>query len=411
VITPTGGRIGSAAYVNITCGTAGSNVVYTVDGSLPTHSGATITNGFSFQLMGPFKVPYGAPTVRAIGFKTGYSDSAEAVEIFSNPVYVYAANQFPGSISAFRLDTVTGALALAGTYTAPAPLCVTVDPLGKFLFVGGSNSGGSIRVFPIDPSTGGLLTPILYPVGVTPASLRFHPTKNVLYAANSNGTAASFDVDPGTGALTNGLVYAAGSGPGSLAIDPLGRFLYDVDTGSSFVSAFAISATGLLTETVPPSFSMGTNVVAAAVEGSGQYLYAVDLAAAICLNSINPGTGVLTLLSTTPTTMGISPRVVAIDPSGTYLYCVDSSLSQVEGYMIDSGGGLTFINTVTTGGGPQGIAIDPSGRYLFLPATAATTGVMVLAIDPGTGQIAYLNSFADPGQIATYGIVATGIAQ
>jgi 6-phosphogluconolactonase (cycloisomerase 2 family) len=415
VITPTTGRIGSAQKVNITCGTAGATILYTLDGSTPMHSGTTIMNGIRYSDAGPFKVRYGASTVRAIGFLAGYSDSAPAVEIFSNPLYVYATNQGTSSVSAFKLDTSTGGLTVSGTYLVPYPTAITTDPLGRFLFVASTDSGGKITVFSIDPSTGALLAPSSYSVGGSPVVLRYHPTQERLYAANSlGGTVSAYFVNPANGALTPQMTYPAGAAASSLAMDPFGRFLYVVNEGATSVSSYAISAFGTLSETINSPQPMGASVTSAAVEASGQYLYATDQAGTrICGNFIDPATGALSPLPTpfTTTATGISPEAVVTDPTGSYLYCVGSSLNIVEGYRIDSGSGdLSFITQAPTGGLPRGIAVDPSGKFLFVTSESSST-VWVFSIDTANGTIAFKSSGTDPGQISVSAVTVTGIAQ
>ena len=67
-------------------------------------------------------------------------------------------------MSAFTADAATGALTPVNRYPAGiTPIAVTVDPMGKFVFV--ANCGvpscdgrgpGNISVYAIDPDSGGL---------------------------------------------------------------------------------------------------------------------------------------------------------------------------------------------------------------------------------------------------------------
>jgi 6-phosphogluconolactonase (cycloisomerase 2 family) len=108
----------------------------------------------------------------------------------------------PGSISAFTIDSSTGALTPAPGYTQPiavhGPLCI--DPMGRFLFV---------------PETGGV---------------------------------SVYAIDTATGALSAvaGSPFSTGTDPSAVSVDPTDRFVYVVNYGSGTLSEFMLDSTGAL---------------------------------------------------------------------------------------------------------------------------------------------------------------------
>jgi 6-phosphogluconolactonase len=134
-----------------------------------------------------------------------------------------------GSVSVFMIDTATGALSplVDSDYaTGNGPLAVTLDPSGKFLYVGyfTNNAVFYTQAFTRDATTGALTTvpgsPFLTDGGgifaftVSP-SITVNPNGKFLYvtgpgfALNASGTFAysqynvlAYAIDPSSGALT-----------------------------------------------------------------------------------------------------------------------------------------------------------------------------------------------------------------
>ena len=149
---------------------------------------------------------------------------------------------YGGSISAFAIDSVTGALTVVPGSpfpTAPALISgqvpgansVTVDPARKFLYAA-INQGNDISGYSINASTGAL-TPISgspFSSGSVPMTVRVDPTGRYAYATNAySNDISAYSIDSGTGALTpiaGSPFSSGGSFPSGLAIDPSGAFLF-----------------------------------------------------------------------------------------------------------------------------------------------------------------------------------------
>jgi 6-phosphogluconolactonase (cycloisomerase 2 family) len=135
--------------------------------------------------------------------------------------FAYAANIFSDNITAYAVDTTTGALTeIAGSpFDAEAVAsAVTVDPSGKFAYVAN-------------------------------------------YATASNSVSA-YTIDAATGALTEtqGSPFSAGTNPNAITVDPTGKFVYATNELSNNVSAYTIGAsTGALTEIAGSPFDAGTD--------------------------------------------------------------------------------------------------------------------------------------------------------
>ncbi len=182
-----------------------------------------------------------------------------------------------GSISAYAINSTTGALQeVAGSPFAtqggfPGPSHLTIEPGGKFLYVGlgGTVSANHfVAAFSVDSSSGAL-TPVPgspFSAGKGSFNVAVDHTGKFLYAVNTfDNNVSGFAIDAATGALTpiSGSPFpsgATGGFPFALAMDPSGMFLYTANQGSDNISAFTIdSTTGALTPIPGSPFAGVTN--------------------------------------------------------------------------------------------------------------------------------------------------------
>jgi 6-phosphogluconolactonase (cycloisomerase 2 family) len=132
-----------------------------------------------------------------------------------------ATEATPGSISAFTVDSSTGALApVPGN---PQPIAVqgalSIDPMGKFLFV---PETGGVSVYTINANTGALamVSGSPFPTGTAPSVVSIDPADRFVYVTN-NGSANLFEFTLGsTGTLTplTGSPVPVATDPFSIAI-------------------------------------------------------------------------------------------------------------------------------------------------------------------------------------------------
>lgn len=260
------------------------------------------------------------------------------------PQFVYVAGAGASSISAFQLNSTTGALTPVPGSPFPVraiPLALAVDPAGKFLF---ATSGNVVYVYAIDQSSGAIAevpnSPFASGSGVSPKFLSVDPSSRFLFVANDSATANS----------------AAGE------ID-----VYEIN-----------SETGVLT---PSPNTLNSNTATQTVNGiaglyvhsAGNWLYVYGgtfTADVIQQYQISPDTGDLTLASSG--TGDSNARSLVGAPNGELLF---EAYGQQIGFV--SGSGISPINGSLTGlpnygyenlqeeGYPLYLAVDSTGHFLY----------------------------------------------
>jgi 6-phosphogluconolactonase len=164
-------------------------------------------------------------------FATGTQPSSITVD--ESGKFAYVANDVSNDVSAYTIDSTTGALTalVASPFAAGSnPTAVIVDPSGTFVYVanfngGGTPGGNNISAYTINANTGAL-TPVTgspFATGMNPSSVRTDPSGKFLYVTNENPTVnnvSAFTIDASTGALgpVTGSPFSAGHNPMSIAV-------------------------------------------------------------------------------------------------------------------------------------------------------------------------------------------------
>jgi 6-phosphogluconolactonase len=150
----------------------------------------------------------------------------------TNQVAMLSANSTTDSL---------GALATDEALTKTFPRAIAIDPAGRFLYVADSDAGSGISTiidgFMIDSRTGALtkLASSPFQVAGATASMTVDPSGRFLYVGSFNSPAIdAFTIEPDTGTLSAvpGSPFAAAGVPLSVLVDPSGQFLY-VGTNSA----------------------------------------------------------------------------------------------------------------------------------------------------------------------------------
>lgn len=186
---------------------------------------------------------------------------AEAVTVDPTGNFVYVVNEIdpgglPGNVSAFSINTTTGALTSIGTIPAGTdPTSVAVDPTGKFAYV--TNSGSNnVSIYTINTTTGALTSVGQISADINPSFVAVDPTGKFAYVTNSGANDVSmYTIDSTTGTLAPIGTIAAESSPTSIAVHPSGKFVYVTNSGSNSVSIYSINAT---TGALTPIGTVGT---------------------------------------------------------------------------------------------------------------------------------------------------------
>jgi len=295
--------------------------------------------------------------------------------------YVYVTNFVSsGTIWCYTIDSGTGELTLQATVNAGKyPTAVTVDPTGSFAYT--ANMGdGTVSAYKINSTTGALtaVSGSPFTAGTSPTGVTIDPTGQFAYVANMyTCTISAYTINSTTGVLTaiSGSPFTAGTYPTSVTIDPTGEFAYVSNTGSSDISAYTIasntdSVPGALTEVSGSPFSAHSYPNPVTIDPTGSFAYVSNMGySAISAYKITSGTGVLTEVSGSPFDTEVYPNTVTIDPSGTYAYVSNMDSDSISVYKITSGTGvLTEVSgsPFDTGTSPNTVTIDPSGKYAYV---------------------------------------------
>ena len=256
-------------------------------------------------------------------------EAGNPVDITVDPSgkFVYMAN-YSGGISAFTINSGTGGLTAVPGSPFPTALAivagqvpgvnsVTVDPTGKFVYAV-INQGNDISAYFINSTTGALTTVVGSPfrAGSVPMTVRVDPSGRFAYATNMDSDSISaYSINSGSGALTPiaGSPFSGGGAPppppalqgpapSGLAIDPSGRFVFVTNQNSNSISAFSInSSTGALTRVPGSPFDSGPGPIGAFVHPSGKFLYVTNNGAGtISGYSIDDTSGALTQITGSP---------------------------------------------------------------------------------------------------------------
>lgn len=344
--------------------------------------------------------------------------------------FAYVANQGGSDVSNFGNVSVfgimsTGALEARGAVasgdgvTAPGPTSVAVNPAGTFVYVANNGiksttTNGSVSAYRVNTSTGAL-TPISgspFPAGLHSNAVTVDPTGRFVYVTNSgdgltNGTLSAYTVNPGTGALTAaGNPVATGLNPSTVTVGASGRFVYVGNTGSASVSAYNINATtGVLTELAGSPYATGEAPLSApvsiSIDPSGRFGYVANNNSANISAFTIDANGVLTTLGAA-SGAGVYPLAVTVDAAGKFAYVTNAgpaddpnapsktfSHSELSVYEIASGAlSAAPKGVLATGALPTSVNIDPSGRFVYVTSLANGNGnVLAYNINPANGLL------------------------
>jgi 6-phosphogluconolactonase len=263
-----------------------------------------------------------------------------------------------GSVSAFRVDTKSGKLALLDQQPSggAGPCHVAVDPTGKTVLVANYGSG-SVAALPL--RSDGALEP--------PASVIQHHGSSVNAQRQSGPHAHFITTDPGNRfafacdlGLDKVLIYRfdpqkasltpndppsasvpAGAGPRHLVFHPNGEFVYVINEMGSSVCAFAYDARRGSLEllqtlsTLPASANGPSSCAEVQIHPSGKFLYGSNRGHdSIAVFGIDAKTGKLALVGHEPT-QGKTPRHFTLTPDGAWLLAENQDSDNVVVFAVD----------------------------------------------------------------------------
>jgi 6-phosphogluconolactonase len=295
----------------------------------------------------------------AVGTPVATGTSPHAIVGTQDKKYVFVGNEGSNDISAFAVNSASGAL----TAVPGSPFPAGTDPkalalyggsgFGTYLYVANAGSD-TVSAYAVDTSSGALtpLSSATFATGRGPSSIAVDANLGIIYVANNGGSndVSAFSVDFGTGLLTPvpGSPFPAGANPLSLALGAAQNgaqppFLYTAnpDATNPSISGFSIISG-------PPTPLSGSPFPVAvshdvATDRTGAYLY-VTASSGVVGYRIDGTTGMLTPLPGFPVVTGTAPHSVTFDTTNQFLYVANDGSADVSGFRFDaSTGGLTPI--------------------------------------------------------------------
>jgi uncharacterized repeat protein (TIGR02543 family) len=360
---------------------------------------ATAASGYAFSnWTGDATGTANPTTVTMNGNKTVTADFA------FYKYFAYVVNETnPGTVSAYMINSATGALTAIATSPFVAgsnPYSIAVDPAGKFAYVANEYSN-DVSGYTINSTTGVLTAMGASPfaAGSNPYSVAVDPTGKFVYVANEySNDVSGYTINSTTGALTamGASPFTAGSSPVFVAIDPTGKFVYVANEYSNDVSGYTInSTTGALTAMGASPFAAGSNSYSIAVDPTGKFAYvANEYSNDVSGYTINSTTGALTAMGASPFAAGSNPYSVAVDPTGKFAYVANAISFNVSAYTINSStGALTAISgsPFATVANAVFIAVDPTGKFAYV-ANFISSNISAYSIDSITGALTAIAS-------------------
>jgi 6-phosphogluconolactonase (cycloisomerase 2 family) len=329
-LTMNGDAVGTGSVPTAIAITPSGNALFVAN------SGANTISSYTIDSTG---------ALAAAGATTPTATRPTALAIDPGGKFLFVANQGSSSVSVFSISGTSLSQAPGSPFTTiPAgysypngtlPAAVAVSNSGNFLYVA-NQLANFVSAFAIN-STSGALTPLGVPFyedgQISPSGLAVTPNGGFLYVANAGANSNNISawaicdavttscMNPTTpdGTLTpvTGSPFPAGLGPVAIAFDPAFNFAYVVDQQSSTISQYAFGpGNGVLTPLSPSTISTGLNPVSIAILSGvtstyvGNTLYNTTDFAYVA----NIGAGTISILSLNTSTglMGVVGQPVVI---------------------------------------------------------------------------------------------------
>jgi hypothetical protein len=357
---------------------------------------------FGVIYLGAFLLSCGNATLDG----SGGGSSGSKIAIYKHFIYS-VLNAGGANIKVYSVDTTTGVLSAAGSYSLAASNPNTVLATSKFLYVGAADK--KVYGYAIDAVTGALspLNAGAFLIGPQAnlflnSSLATDASGSVLFVLDGlvAATVNRYDINPVTGALTNlATTSFGGEPPVGISTDPTGKILL-VATNTKIHS---IPISGFPAENTPANIATAPQYPAVSTAPGG-YLYVGTNLASFAVSSFtfasNGALGAeVTSASAPVTSIGIGGN------ANQFLYAgVGTNLNRFD----LTSGNATGASSQATGVNIYEINCDPSGSNLWTMDTGApvacgsapcirafsinqATGVLTSAgfVNPGAGLIWY----------------------
>jgi 6-phosphogluconolactonase len=296
----------------------------------------------------------------------------QAIHPNGNTLYSISGDAFSedlrhGTISAYRINSESGHLQLINenSVVGRGPAHVSVDPLGRFVYVS-NYSEGNLSVFKVNED--GSLSEAIDVVYHEGSSI--HPRRQ-------------------------GAPYVH-----SIIPSNDGKFIYVSDLGIDKIMIYEVGSTGELSPAQVPYVenTPGSGPRHFAIHPNGNYAYsAEELTSTVAVFTLDQNTGALSQVQRVnmlPEEFEGSNTAadIHISPDGLYLYASNRGHDSLVIYRIDEKTGtLTFVGHEPSGGGhPRNFMIDNRGEFILV-ANRDNDNVVMFRRDKNTGELALIN--------------------
>lgn len=269
-------------------------------------------------------------------------------------------------------------------------LAQTPPPTFLFLLEGKGVPTGTVHVFSVNSSTGGITEAPGSPsnAGLVPNQLVADPTGRFLFVTNAESQdITGFSVDPAVGTLTSipGSPTFVGAQPVTAAIDPTGRFLYVFSLANINSATFEVlyeytidPATGFLTLTSDsPAIwerAQGFLISSITFNSAGNFAYLGQVAggtmgAPTLICAVDFASGALSVTGSLQPANNGAANGIAVSPTATFLYSINSASNVLDAFTLGSSGSRLAENSgspYSVPNAPASLFVHPSGKFLYL---------------------------------------------
>jgi 6-phosphogluconolactonase len=310
--------------------------------------------------------------------------------------------QVAPSVPSIAQSAAAPLVAYVGTYTGPGG--------GSTLPMAEQGHGQGIKVYRMDPSTGGLTEIQLLKTIDNPSFLAIDPTQRLLVAIHGGAASqvSSYAIDPSNGTLTFlNSQSSNGTNPVYPAISADSRWVLIANYTGGTIAAYPLGLDGRLgeaTHVVTHSGPLGPHANQNAPhphqitwDPAGRYVFVPDLGLdKVLIYQFDPTTGKLSpnRIDSLVLPAGTGPRHLAFHPSGSHAYVLGELNSTMTACAYDAEqGALHPIQTAsmlppdtTAASAAAEVVVSPSGQFVY-GSNRWTDTIVVFAIDQSSGMI------------------------
>jgi 6-phosphogluconolactonase (cycloisomerase 2 family) len=329
---------------------AQSNFVYTNDSGFPKNT----VSAFRVNADGSLTLLAGSP------FATGGSGGGTDVNAGKittatrgGASFLYAANNQDGTISAFRIDRITGQLVVvagspfpAGTPSSSANFSLAASPHGKFLF-STDEASTLVRAFAIEHRTGALteIPGSPFNVGAFSEGLKVTPNGRFLVIGLKSIDAVGVFAISEDGALSQvpGSPFLASGAATAVDVNCASNRVFVSDAGLSTIDVYRMSRSGTLTMVPGSPFPSGgsSTINALTLSADNRFLFTSDLFNDAVSSLAVSRNGALQSVPGSPFAGDGFMGAIASTRAGDFVFASVVDESAVDGWKVGQDGTLT----------------------------------------------------------------------